>query len=38
MEKLEKIVKGEATGYDIQGVLKSLTFNTNGHKLHSIYW
>ncbi|MGC8661719.1 MAG: superoxide dismutase [Nitrososphaeria archaeon] len=38
MDKLEKILKGEVTGYDVQGVLKNLTFNTNGHKLHSIYW
>lgn len=38
VEKVEKIVKGEASGYDLQGVVRNLVFNINGHKLHSIFW
>lgn len=38
IEKAEKIVKGEAQGYDLQGVIRNLTFNINGHKLHTIFW
>jgi len=38
MERLEKIIKGDVTSYDIQGLLRSLFFNVNGHKLHTLYW
>jgi Fe-Mn family superoxide dismutase len=38
IEKVEKIIKGEVTGYDLQGVVRNLTFNINGHKLHTIFW
>jgi len=38
VERLEKIIKGEVTSYDIQGVMRGLVFNINGHKLHSLYW
>ncbi|MEM3671008.1 MAG: superoxide dismutase [Thermoprotei archaeon] len=38
VEKVEKIIKGEAAGYDLQGVVRNLVFNINGHKLHSIFW
>ncbi|AEA12009.1 Superoxide dismutase [Thermoproteus uzoniensis 768-20] len=40
LERMEKIIKGElASGqYDIQGILRGLTFNINGHKLHDLYW
>jgi len=38
VERIEKILKGEVTGYDMQGIIRSLVFNINGHKLHSIYW
>jgi Fe-Mn family superoxide dismutase len=40
LERLEKVIKGELTTghYDIQGILRGLTFNINGHKLHTIYW
>ena len=38
LDKLEKVLKGEVTGYDIQGIVRNLTFNANGHKLHTIYW
>jgi Fe-Mn family superoxide dismutase len=38
LEKYEKVAKGEATGYDVQGILRSLTFNINGHRLHTRFW
>ncbi|BCU67346.1 superoxide dismutase [Sulfolobales archaeon HS-7] len=38
VERLEKVIKGEVTSYDIQGLMRMLVFNINGHKLHSLYW
>ncbi|WP_075058971.1 superoxide dismutase [Thermocladium modestius] len=38
VDRLEKILKGDVTSYDIQGLLRNLFFNINGHKLHAIYW
>jgi len=38
IERLEKIIKGDVTSYDIQGLLRNLFFNVNGHKLHTLYW
>lgn len=40
LERLEKILNGQLTSgqYDIQGLLRGLVFNINGHKLHSLYW
>ncbi|MCL4373950.1 MAG: superoxide dismutase [Candidatus Marsarchaeota archaeon] len=40
IDRFSKIVKGDAqTGtYDIQGVVRGLVFNINGHKLHSMFW
>ncbi len=38
LDKLEKVIKGEVTGYDMQGIIRNLVFNVNGHKLHSLYW
>ncbi|MEM0363836.1 MAG: superoxide dismutase [Sulfolobaceae archaeon] len=40
LERLEKVIKGDLAqgNYDIQGILRGLTFNINGHKLHAIYW
>lgn len=40
VERLEKVVKGEvgSGGYDIQGIVRGLTFNINGHKLHDLFW
>ncbi|ACP35920.1 Superoxide dismutase [Sulfolobus islandicus Y.G.57.14] len=40
LERLEKVVKGDlqAGQYDIQGIVRGLTFNINGHKLHALYW
>jgi Fe-Mn family superoxide dismutase len=37
LEKLEKFRKGEME-IDIKAVLRDLTFNANGHILHSIFW
>ncbi|MGC8571703.1 MAG: superoxide dismutase [Candidatus Micrarchaeia archaeon] len=40
LERMEKITKKELTqgNYDLQGVIRNLVFNINGHKLHSLYW
>lgn len=38
VERMEKIIKGEVTSYDIQGLMRMLVFNINGHKLHALYW
>ncbi|MEM5811993.1 MAG: superoxide dismutase [Candidatus Aenigmatarchaeota archaeon] len=37
LERLEKFRKGEAE-IDIKATLRDLTFNLNGHILHSIFW
>jgi len=40
LERMEKILNGQLTSgqYDIQGLLRGLVFNINGHKLHALYW
>nr|1B06_A Chain A, PROTEIN (SUPEROXIDE DISMUTASE) [Sulfolobus acidocaldarius DSM 639]1B06_B Chain B, PROTEIN (SUPEROXIDE DISMUTASE) [Sulfolobus acidocaldarius DSM 639]1B06_C Chain C, PROTEIN (SUPEROXIDE DISMUTASE) [Sulfolobus acidocaldarius DSM 639]1B06_D Chain D, PROTEIN (SUPEROXIDE DISMUTASE) [Sulfolobus acidocaldarius DSM 639]1B06_E Chain E, PROTEIN (SUPEROXIDE DISMUTASE) [Sulfolobus acidocaldarius DSM 639]1B06_F Chain F, PROTEIN (SUPEROXIDE DISMUTASE) [Sulfolobus acidocaldarius DSM 639] len=40
LDRLEKLIKGDLPQgqYDLQGILRGLTFNINGHKLHAIYW
>jgi len=40
LDRLDKVVGGGlAQGqYDVQGILRGLTFNINGHKLHALYW
>jgi len=38
LEKLEKWRKGELQNIDIRAVLKDLSFNLNGHILHTLYW
>ena len=38
LDRYEKIIKGEVTSYDVQGIMRALTFNANGHKLHSLFW
>jgi superoxide dismutase, Fe-Mn family len=37
LDKLEKARAGQAP-VDIRGVLRDLSFNIGGHKLHSIFW
>lgn len=37
LEKLEKARKGEVE-IDIRAVLRDLSFNVNGHILHSVFW
>ncbi|MCS6788918.1 MAG: superoxide dismutase [Acidilobaceae archaeon] len=37
LEKIEKHAKGEAQ-VDVRAVLRDLSFNLDGHKLHSIFW
>ncbi len=37
LDKLEKARAGTAP-VDIRGVLRDLSFNVDGHKLHSIFW
>ena len=40
LERMEKVIKGELQSgqYDVQGLMRGLVFNINGHKLHAIYW
>ncbi|BDC19710.1 superoxide dismutase [Acidianus sp. HS-5] len=40
VDRVNKVLKGEISAgqYDIQGLLRGLVFNINGHKLHSLYW
>ena len=40
LERIEKVKKGEHQSgqYDVQGLMRGLVFNINGHKLHAIYW
>ncbi|BBD71812.1 superoxide dismutase [Sulfodiicoccus acidiphilus] len=38
VDRLEKVVKGEVTSYDVQGIVRGLAFNINGHKLHDLFW
>ena len=38
IERLNGIVKGDVTSYDLHGVLRNLTFNISGNKLHTLYW
>jgi Superoxide dismutase len=37
LEKIEKASRGEIT-IDVRAVLRDLSFNLDGHKLHSIFW
>jgi Fe-Mn family superoxide dismutase len=37
LEKIEKAAKGEIQ-IDVRAVLRDLSFNLDGHKLHSIFW
>jgi Fe-Mn family superoxide dismutase len=38
IDRLNGIVRGDITSYDIHGVMRNLTFNINGNKLHTLYW
>ncbi|MEM3827335.1 MAG: superoxide dismutase [Candidatus Micrarchaeaceae archaeon] len=38
LTRYEKIVKGEESSYDLQGVIRPLIFNVNGNKLHTMFW
>ena len=38
VDRLETVIDQSAGSYDIQGIVRGLTFNLNGHKLHSLYW
>ena len=40
LERMEKVIKGELQSgqYDVQGLMRGLVFNINGHKLHALYW
>lgn len=37
LEKIERSVRGELE-IDVRAVLRDLSFNLDGHKLHSIFW
>jgi Fe-Mn family superoxide dismutase len=37
LEKIEKAARGEIQ-IDVRAVLRDLSFNLDGHKLHSIFW
>ncbi|MEM3781679.1 MAG: superoxide dismutase [Candidatus Micrarchaeaceae archaeon] len=38
VDRMNGIIKGDITGYDLHGILRSITFNVNGAKLHTAYW
>ncbi|MEM3181240.1 MAG: superoxide dismutase [Candidatus Micrarchaeaceae archaeon] len=38
VDRLNGIIKGDVTSYDLHGILRSITFNVNGAKLHTAYW
>ena len=38
VDRFEGVVKGSTTSYDLQGIIRGMVFNLNGHKLHSLYW
>jgi len=38
VDRLNGIIKGDVTSYDLHGVIRNLTFNINGAKLHTLYW
>ena len=38
VDRFEGVVKGSTTSYDLQGIIRNMVFNLNGHKLHSLYW
>ncbi|BCS91211.1 MAG: superoxide dismutase [Candidatus Micrarchaeota archaeon] len=38
IDRYESILKGDVTSYDIQGIVRGIVFNLNGHKLHALYW
>ncbi|MEM3405174.1 MAG: hypothetical protein QXZ01_02485, partial [Candidatus Micrarchaeaceae archaeon] len=38
IDRFSQVVSGDATSYDIQGIIRGIVFNLNGHKLHSLYW
>jgi Fe-Mn family superoxide dismutase len=38
LDRYQKAINGEVTSYDVQGILRALTFNINGHKLHTDFW
>ncbi|MCW1293350.1 MAG: superoxide dismutase [Candidatus Parvarchaeota archaeon] len=37
IERYIQVLKGETT-YDIQGIIRGIVFNLNGHKLHTLFW
>jgi Fe-Mn family superoxide dismutase len=38
LEKLDRYRRGESEDIDVRAVLRDLSFNLNGHILHSIFW
>jgi Fe-Mn family superoxide dismutase len=40
VDRFNKVIKGDlpAGDYDMQGLMRGMVFNINGHKLHSLYW
>ncbi|MGC8568215.1 MAG: superoxide dismutase [Candidatus Micrarchaeia archaeon] len=38
VDRFEGVVNGDVTSYDMQGIIRNIVFNLNGHKLHSLYW
>ncbi|MCW1292427.1 MAG: superoxide dismutase [Candidatus Rehaiarchaeum fermentans] len=37
IDRYIQVLKGETT-YDIQGIIRGIVFNLNGHKLHTLFW
>ena len=38
IDRLNGIIKGDITSYDIHGLIRNMTFNISGDKLHTMYW
>ncbi len=38
IDRMNSIIKEDEKSYDLHGVIRNLTFNINGNKLHTMYW
>ncbi len=38
LDRYNGIIKGDVTSYDLHGLIRLLTFNISGDKLHTLYW
>ncbi len=38
IDRFNKVINQDEKSYDLQGIIRGLIFNINGHKLHSFFW